>query len=888
MAACAVTLGIVAVILRSAPRSDLRQRTEARLERDARAAPPRVGVTAALAAGEVTVSRSLPALAFALAEGQTLDPRLPAGPFDAVLDVTFRRGAVRQAWLGAELRGGQLIVRRGDEVLLSDFAGDERRLVMTTLPVALGRPVQRLTYEFRGRAAGPRALRAMWRPVDAEAALPLPSEGSPLVDRTALRGLVLAQQLNCARCHHVADDAARARLEASPAPVLGDAGGRLRPAWIRRWLRDPAALDARAPMPALLDDADDERLEDLVHFLVSMGGPAEGASAAPDASLVATGRDLYRRVGCVPCHGPGEAGETDAIGAAATFLARAGTLDDVPAKTTGPALVAFLLDPLRWRPGGRMPSMSLTPIEAEAIAAYLLRDAAPAGDPAPLAPDPARIERGRTAFAEVGCAACHALGPDRTPIASRRAAPPLASLPATAAGCLDPTPAPGVPRYALRPAERDALVALLAELPAHTGADAPLDRLAATVRRLDCTACHAFHAERGPDPALARFFETEGEADLGDEGRIPPDLTDVGAKLNRPWLAEVLEAGGRARPYLATRMPQYGPANVAAVPDLLAAVAGAVPGAAPADPACPAELASIGRQLVGSAAFNCIQCHTIAGRDATGTPGPDLARMPARLRYASFRRWLHDPARLRPGTRMPSFFVAGRSGFTDLLGGDAERQIEAMWCYLSQGEFLPLPEGLADPGGLTLDVDAEPIVFRTYMAAAGVRAIACGFPAQVHCAFDGDRCRLALVWEGRFLDASGAWAARGGSETNPERVVWTAPDAPLVRLDEGTDERRFRGYRLDDGGRPTFLYDLGAGETRVQVRERPDPVVDGDGPRLRRRLELTGPPGRGVRVDPGAGDLARGAGAWTERPDGGWRLELGPDGRADFSVEVRW
>ena len=70
--------------------------------------------------------------------------------------------------------------------------------------------------------------------------------------------------------------------------------------------------------------------------------------------------------------------------------------------------------------------------------------------------------------------------------------------------------------------------------------------------------------------------------------------------------------------------------------------------------------------------MNCIQCHEIAGNDATGTPGPDLALMPGRLRFDSFARWLHDPSRLARGTRMPSFFVGGRSAFADVYSGRDE------------------------------------------------------------------------------------------------------------------------------------------------------------------------------------------------------------------------
>ena len=145
------------------------------------------------------------------------------------------------------------------------------------------------------------------------------------------------------------------------------------------------------------------------------------------------------------------------------------------------------------------------------------------------------------------------------------------------------------------------------------------------------------------------------DVDLGDEGRLPPSLSFVGARLERQWLRAVLEDGGVARPYMATRMPQFGQANVEQLGPLLRAAAG-VPAASPGPddgPTTDDQAAEIGRQLVGAGGFNCIQCHSIAGRPSTGLPGPDLVQMVQRLRYDYFADWLTNPKMIRPGTRMP-------------------------------------------------------------------------------------------------------------------------------------------------------------------------------------------------------------------------------------------
>jgi hypothetical protein len=235
---------------------------------------------------------------------------------------------------------------------------------------------------------------------------------------------------------------------------------------------------------------------------------------------------------------------------------------------------------------------------------------------------------------------------------------------------------------------------------------------------------------------------------------------------------------------------------------------------------------------------------------------------------------VHDPKRVRPGTRMPSFFVNGKSGFTNILEGNAEDQIRAIWAYLSQGEFLPLPDGLIDQAGLELRVQNEPIVFRTFIKQAGVRAIACGFPEQVHCAFDAEKCRLALVWDGPFLNAKGAWAARGGTQTNPSRVVWTAAEQDVIRIgdtdqDPMTASLRFRGYRLDESRRPIFMYDATAANTTISIAEQLIPSRANGRPKLLRLFVIEGTPGIVLDVL-------------------GKRATVNADGRATIDVEVTW
>jgi mono/diheme cytochrome c family protein len=888
-----VTVVICTLVARSVPRAPFWRGERAAATRVA-AATTTERVLATIVAGDLTATRTLPTAAFRLEPGQSLHASIPPGPFTVTLAVRFDPERERDARFGAQWQGGQLIIRRGDEVLLSDHAGDEPREAMTTVPVIDLRRHEHIDIELTADPDRAVALRALWQPVGSLVPLPLPAHG-PVIGKDAHhRGLVLAQRLQCAACHRSEDDGFQSLLAVSPGPDLASIGSRARPGWLRRWIRDPRGVAPDTAMPDLAHGGtlDDAAVEDLTHFLASLSGPMPAATPPPDDALVATGRALYHEIGCVACHGPIDPPPRLVTGARADELPRAwrtyAPIGPMGEKTTVSALAAFLRDPVASRPSGLMPSMQLDGLESTAIASFLVsrpHAADRAADP-PFTLDPARADRGRALFGTTGCASCHTIGAEEPAVPL--AAPSLESVAAGdgAAGCLADEPPPGVPAFAIDAGDRRDLGAFLASIPARRSADVPLDRLHATLDRLDCVACHAFHGDTGPEAALLAYFGSRGEADLGDEGRLPPDLTDAGGHLTAAWMNDVLAGGQRARPYIATRMPDFGAANVARLPGLFARAAG-VTTLLDTEPAFALDRATAGRALVGSEGLNCIQCHEISGHDSTGTPGPDLALMPGRLRYDSFRRWLHDPVRIQPRTRMPTFFVGGRSAQTGVLGGAAGAQIDAMWAYLSQGDGLALPEGLVDPAGFELVVQSEPIVFRTFLRDAGVRAIACGFPEQIHCAFDADRCAVTAVWQGRFLGAQGAWGNRGGTQTNPDSVRWTAPPTPVLAIvgpGDAATSTRFRGYRLDDERRPIFLYDLARDDVAIDVTEQPQPRLSSGGATLVRRFTLTGPPGTEVAVH--AGDLAARGAALARDDEHGLLLRLDDAGRGAFDLEL--
>lgn len=544
-------------------------------------------------------------------------------------------------------------------------------------------------------------------------AMPSLAVGVPGVDP----GEILLSELNCVACHDAAP-AVRARLSPKPGPLLGDVTVRLRLAYLRVYLLDPLKARPGTTMPDVLHRLPEPKrrqtVDLLLQFLASLTPPTTEPAVPTNATELAQGRMLYHEIGCVACHAPREPAPALFTGTAAPtdpateayvlnqIAKRSEPLSDLAAQFTVGQLTQFLLNPVRVRPGGRMPSLNLIQPEAEAIAAYLcswpvtnevLRAAeAQSGTEMPFTLNPAEAREGRKQFVALGCAACHELGAPHAAISSTLKAKPLEALDLTApGGCLSPNPAPDVPRYALSPAQRKALITTLTHRAALGKPLPPARRVATTLVQLNCYACHSRAGYGGPTAYRSDYFRWFGKTDLGDEGRIPPALTDVGVKLRPDWLREVLIDGGAVRPYMATRMPQFGATNVAS---LVTAFAAADAGALRPVP-LPTPNPAAGRQLVGAHGYSCILCHRFGGQRSLTISVMDMTKMARRLQWPWFHDYLLNPQSLRPGTRMTSFWTPGKKAtVTNVLGGDPEKQVAAIWSYLQMGARAPSPEGL--------------------------------------------------------------------------------------------------------------------------------------------------------------------------------------------------
>ena len=221
-------------------------------------------------------------------------------------------------------------------------------------------------------------------------------------------GELLLGELNCVACHKPSD-AVRRRLDSKQPPLLGSVANRVTEAYLRDFLSDPHHVKPGTGMPDLLASLDEptraRTVDSLVNFLSTLGDTPGRADLPPSQEVVDKGRVLYHTVGCIACHAPqepvsvlgGKSGqvketvspnegkpEAKVEPEAAPRPPRTAEtapapvvsvpLGDLGRKTTRTALAKFLMDPLKVRPSGRMPSQNLTKDEAAAISGYLLRD----------------------------------------------------------------------------------------------------------------------------------------------------------------------------------------------------------------------------------------------------------------------------------------------------------------------------------------------------------------------------------------------------------------------------------------------------------------------------------------------------------------------------------
>ena len=604
--------------------------------------------------------------------------------------------------------------------------------------------------------------------------------------------------------------------------------------------------DVLASKPA---DERQQIAEALTHFLVAQ--PTQKfQEETPSKENAQQGQILYHSVGCVACHGPREAiRETPLVNRSESEAEDeekkqdekiavkpiAISLGHVAAKYSLKSLSEFLFQPLRVRPSGRMPDMKLTPSESLAVASYLIGDQSK--QTAAFQPQEPLVLLGKTYFRELNCAACHSLN-------NIPAAPLIDSLKYAnfSRGCLSQTSGKN-PRFQLH---HDQVQAIKASLTAEPEEETEKVLLAKTLTAFNCIACHIRDDFGGVPEQYNPYFATT-EQKLGDDGRIPPPLTMVGAKLQSAWMKKVLFDGETVRHYMTTRMPQFGTANLSHLPslfsklDILESPDWKIPSPesdSESERAREKRLRPAGRELMGDKGLNCIACHNFNGKPAPVNKGIDLMTTFQRLQPGWFNSFVRNPGSFRPRIVMPTAWPNGIAAHKTILDGDTDLQIQAIWYYLSLGTSAADPPGIRDIS-TRLSVGNTARTFRGRSRVAGFRGIAVGLAEKINYAFNAETGTLTAIWQGDFVSVN--WNGQGSGDFNPARepitlaqdvsfTVLADDDAPWPLMPVMTKDARvnpnplypknlgyqFRGYTLGETSIPTFMYQFG----EIEIKDR--------------------------------------------------------------------
>ncbi len=649
------------------------------------------GVALTLKAGGKTDVRRDRLIALHVPAAGAVSPFLPKGAFEAQWDSVLTVPLRKQVTFRAEGTGSAKVSVNGNVLFDGAVSGAAKFLEGA---VDLRKGGNALKVEYRSPAKGESTFRLLWASVGDFAATPVQPTALSVPEESAqavalgsrLReGRQLFAQANCVACHEGSGvlSAKGQTPEAMPefgqnAPLLAEVGARFEKAWLAQWIRNPHQFRPGSLMPAVLNGPEaGQQAADIAAFLSSQGT----ATAAVLPEDKGEGGKLFGNLGCIGCH--------------STPQSKVGNdfnrvpLNHVSAKWQPVALKDYLLEPHKFSPGSKMPKTPLSEKEATELASYLMsfpKEVHPAGPVGDMA-------RGGQLFASVGCIQCHAGVPGTATALAKIVAKPLAG------GCLaeDAAARGKAPDYAFSAPQREALRAVAREGLRCIEQDSPLEFAQRAVTELRCVACHQLDARQSVWSSVTEEANLLGALKGGPTQANPhgprfttsiPQLTWLGEKLQPAWSVKTI-AGAHAektRPYLYGRMPAFpayaevlakGLSHWHGFDDKTASWGGKE-----------VELAAEGSKLLGDqGGFACTVCHDVGKQPASApfeAPAVNFAWASQRLRLSYYERWLAEPQRMDPETKMPRYSDAkGRTQLRSVFDGDAKRQFEAIRQYLT-------------------------------------------------------------------------------------------------------------------------------------------------------------------------------------------------------------
>jgi len=487
-------------------------------------------------------------------------------------------------------------------------------------------------------------------------------------------------EANCGVCHRAVDAPDAPRLDEGRAlivqsgcfscheipgfdgltfhgPALDSIGFKVRPEWLRIWLKDPKSYLERSKMGNFRLSNDE--ITGLQAFLLSQRVivPLDSTTIDWPKADTSNGRALFGELRCVSCH---------------TVNGRGGTMGPelrrIGDKVRRDWLFSFLKDPHRVQPETAMLQYRLTDDQRRDLSAVLL-DEYRAGDtgpePPPVAYQDARaVAAGRAVFERRGCSSCHRLGSMKQ---AGRIGPNLA-------GIADRNPDELVFGNAnvrhtadnyifLKVLHPDALLQP-SLMPTFGFARIDAARIALALASIRKTDLPSSYVRTRPPPPPNRPAGQFGELVTryrclschsiggfgGDLSTVPLDR--IGSQLKHDYVVTYLQNPGAVRVSVEARMPLFHMLSEEAttIADYMSTVLldDAVDRY---DAMFTAAEARRGQELY--AQLGCAACHQMG--TAGGYVGPELSHTGDRLTPGWIAAWLTSPTTYKPGTLQPDY-----------------------------------------------------------------------------------------------------------------------------------------------------------------------------------------------------------------------------------------
>ncbi len=436
----------------------------------------------------------------------------------------------------------------------------------------------------------------------------------------------------------------------------------------------------------------------LASFLMAQSTPFE-VKKIPVAGDAARGKQLVLNLGCRGCHNITEDEKDPSFidhKNRASHYDHGPNLSNVGSKVNADWIYTWLKDPKSYAPGTRMPNLRLADQEAADIATYLAGQKDKKEFPAnPLvnAQDPTLVASGKKLLNYYGCYGCHfitgfestaGIGVELTEFGvkdvarldfgdyvvdhkeqtwSRWLQAKLEHPRVYRYERVDTR----MPQFDLSKDEiEDVMVVLKGmrgkNIDGHVLGQVlnPMEKEREQGRELvrwfNCYGCHTIDGHIGDIRQAKEYTKDENAATLA-----PPKILGEGAKTQPNWLFAFLKNIKPLRPWLNVRMPTFGFEDEQAthLVAMFSALDHAIFPYRYYDVQVDPKSKAIGEAMFKS--MTCTSCHVVGdvklSEDQRSKAAPNLLMAKDRLRPEWIVKWLSDPQKLLPDTKMPSFFT---------------------------------------------------------------------------------------------------------------------------------------------------------------------------------------------------------------------------------------